>query len=860
MEVIISHVNLDFDGFASLLAAKKLYPEAKVVISDKQNAAVKQFLAIYRDSIDLAYDHTIEWDQVTHMILVDVASLQRVGDFAKTVDINQVRFTVYDHHPKTDDNVITDNETIEMTGAAVTLLIEEIIENKIEISSFEATVFGLGIYTDTGSFSFTNTTARDLKAASFLIENGMNLELINRFSDQMLFDSQQEIFNQLLINSHEVQIDGLNIMIATHEQKKFQGGLAILTRKLLETTGADAVIAIVEMQNRVYVVGRASSERINLLPLIYLFDGGGHEKAASATIKKGDFVQIQTVVSDHLKRIIKPAITARAMMATPVKTIAPTMTIDEAKNLMFRYGHTGLPVVEDGKLIGMISRRDIDKASHHNLGHAPVKAYMTQQVITIRPTTSLEEIQNIMIKHDIGRLPVVENGQLIGILSRTNVIEILHNQTLKEKLQSSAQVTPMNDVTEQMKAQLSEENYELLATIGRVADELRINAFMIGGIVRDILLARENDDIDIVVEGDGIDFANELATRFDGKVVTHENFRTATWEHPSGLKIDVTSSRIEYYDKPAALPHVEYSSLREDLYRRDFSINAMAIRLNESAFGELVDFFNGREDLEKKHIRILHNLSFVEDPTRILRAIRFEQRFGFTMDQETERLARTSIDKVASLSPTRISNELKAIFSEANPVEAMKRLFSLEFWQQLHIPKEEEVNILRHLDKFASTMEKLVGSCCLHKQKNYAYACTIAPFYRADDWQEKSSAFIIDRDNTNFLKECMSLKGLFLLNTIADISFGDLHEQLKKYSFEAILYTCTAESDYGDRLYTYLVARATLPELLNGGDLKALDIPVGPIYSRILLEIEKAYLNGKISSREQAIELAKTFL
>lgn len=854
MKVILSHVNTDFDALASMIAAKKLYPEAEMVITDKQNVSVKQFLAIYRDRIGLKQYTMIDWDKVEHIILVDVSSIKRIGPF-----IDQLRpdvtFTVFDHHPKTEDTVSFDDGKIEEIGATVTMLVEEIHKRNIDISSFEATVFGLGIYTDTSNFTNSNTTPRDMKMAGLLLERGMKLDLVNKFAEQIDSDEQSKIFNQLLINAHEYHIDGLDLIVSTHHQKKFQGGLSTLTRKLVETTGADAVITVVEMQKRIYVVCRALSNRISFLPLMDKLNGGGHEKAASAMIKKGIFDEILAIVNDSLPELIKPAITARAIMASPVKSIPPNTTIEEAANLMFRYGHTGFPVVEDDQLLGIISRRDIDKATHHGLGHAPVKAYMSSNVITISPNTSLEEIQNTMIKHDIGRLPVVEDGKIIGILSRTNVIEVLHNEKLKQQLEKTAQLTNQNNLKLLMKKQLPQEIYQLLLDIGKAADEAKINAFMIGGIVRDLILERKNDDIDVVIEGDGIEFAKFLTKKYGGEVKIHESFGTSTWQHPNGTKIDITSSRFEYYEHPAALPTVEHSNLREDLYRRDFTINAMAIQLNEQSFGEIIDFFNGREHLAKKTIKILHNLSFVEDPTRIIRAVRFETRFSFKMDQQTLELASVSMDKMKQLSKTRISNELRKLFTEDSPLDGLQRLFEIEFWSTIIDDFTGEATIMAHGKKLEETLHDHDVLNKNYEHKWFFYL--MLPFYQQSNWLELVKLYALNRKEIKLAEEIDELNKLW--PTIDSTTIGILHKQLKKISDEAILFFMTHPNQANDfdQLLHYLLERKTIPTLLTGQDLKALGIQPGPIFSSLLLDIESMYLEEKITTKEQAIQFVQ---
>jgi tRNA nucleotidyltransferase (CCA-adding enzyme) len=429
LQLIMSHVNTDFDALASMVAAKKLYPHAQIVISTKQNTQVKQFLTIYRETLDFIYDHSVDWTEVEEIILVDAASLTRIGNAVQQVDLKKINFLVYDHHPPSDENVTSDHARIEAVGATVTLLIEEMRQQKIPISPFEATLFGLGIYTDTGSFTYPTTTVRDFEAGGYLLEQGMNVEMIQRFADYTLYPEQQELLNQLFLEANTYEIDGLELVVSSYHMEEFLSGLNLITEKLLELTAADGVIAIVKMKKHVYLVGRGNAKRITLLPLLERFGGGGHEQAGSATVRDGDLRDTTKQVTDKLELLLKPATTARDMMSSPVKTLEPETKVVDASKLMYQYGHSGYPVAENGKIQGIITRRDLDKAIHSELSHAPVKAYMRMNPITIDPETTIEEIQKLVIKHNIGRLPVIKDEELLGIITRTDIIEWLHRES-----------------------------------------------------------------------------------------------------------------------------------------------------------------------------------------------------------------------------------------------------------------------------------------------------------------------------------------------------------------------------------------------------------------------------------------------
>lgn len=851
MQIIISHINTDFDALASMLAAKKIYPNAKVVISDKQNITVKQFLTIYREKLGLVKDSELDWETVTEIIMVDEASLARVSDYTKDINREEIKIIVYDHHPEKKEDVTPDAGKIEMVGAAVTLLIEEIIKDpSITISPFEATLFGLGLYTDTGAFTYNNTTARDLEAASFLMSKGMDLEIINRFSDEMLDSEQQAILNSLFQNIETLYVEGLQIVVSTYQTDKYTKGLATLVEKLSEVTDADATLIVVEMKNRVYLIGRSHSNRVNLLPLLEKWQGGGHEQAGSASIKDGDYKEILQGVKDNLAVMLTPAITARDMMSKPVKTILPETTIDEAGHLMFRYGHSGFPVVKEGELLGLITRRDLEKATHHGLGHAPVKAYMTTQVVSIHPETTEEEIQQLVIDQNIGRIPVIESGKLIGIVSRTNIIEMMHNKTLKENIEKTKQLNLKDNLQADMKAQLPSGIYELLKDISKSAKETQMPVYLIGGIVRDIILKKTNDDIDIVVEGNGITFAQKLYADYGGELILHESFKTATWTHPSNIEIDVTSSRLEFYDRPAALPDVESSTLKEDLFRRDFTINAMAIYLNEDGFGKLIDPFNGQRDLKEKRIKILHNISFIEDPTRILRGIRFETRFNFLMDEQTENLALQSMSSIKNLSANRIVGEMSRLFKEVNPVRSIHRLFELKFFYQYGVERTCEELSTHHATRLQAVYERHIKN-----QQPEWFDYFLMPFYEANKIQV-AKQFALRKRDIQFLQEMLKVEEIDHLQTIDKRS--DFHLLLKDYSDSAILFHLAKKSYSNESLIIdYLKRRKNLPPLLTGKDLIEQGLKPSTYFSEILFNLDLAILNDEISTKDEALEWLK---
>ncbi|PRO65066.1 CBS domain-containing protein [Alkalicoccus urumqiensis] len=677
MQIILSHNNADFDACASMIAAGLLYPEAKAVLPQRTTSEVEHFLTIYRDVFPFLRPHECPWEDVSEVILVDTDTVDaQVPELPEETVMH-----VIDHHSgeKPDFPVLGEYRR-EPVGACVTLLTESLQEKEISISPLEATALALGLYSDTESFTLPGTTPRDLSAGAFLLENGANLEVVDQFREVPLTAEQQALFQDLLEHSRPITIQGVELLLCRSEQEFYTGHLAHITRKLLQISGVDGVIAAARMGKKIFLTSRAQAPQIDFRPLMEGFSGGGHAQAASATIRDWTFARVLEEVEKKLPAIVSPMLTARTLMSSPARVIAPDTSVEQASKMLYRYGHTGFPVVEEEKLIGVISRRDVDKALHHGLGHAPVKGFMQRTPVTTSPEATLETVRSLMIEKQVGRLPVLENEKLIGIVSRTDVIQAMHGRMPTE---AAPRMPVKRQVTKTLERVLPADAIHLLRTIGETAAASSLQLYLIGGIVRDIFLGRANEDLDVVIEGDAISFAEILRGQFGGRVRPHETFRTATWVTPEHVHVDLTSARTEYYDFPAALPSVELSTLKEDLFRRDFTMNTLAVSLHPDTFGELTDYFNGLQDIWDKRIRVLYNLSFVEDPTRILRAVRFETRFSFQMDTQTKFLAGEAAPLLQSVSGERLASELSRLFTEADPRAAFQSFSRLHLEEHL---------------------------------------------------------------------------------------------------------------------------------------------------------------------------------
>lgn len=682
MDVITTHINADFDALASMLAAKKLYPDAILVFPGSQERSLRDFFVhstLYVFETQRIKD--IDIDKITRLVLVDTRQLSRIGKFKRTLRRPGLDIHIYDHHPPSSDDIRGSFEVIREVGATVTIILSVLRERGIEVNADEATVMMLGLYEDTGGLMFSSTTPEDFYAAGYLRARGASVNIISDMITRELTAEQVFLLNDLIQSATQYTINGVSLVIAIASMDRYIGDIAVLVHKLKDMENLDVIFALVRMEDRIYLIGRSRIEQVNVGQIAAGFGGGGHPTAASATIKGMALYEAKEELIRLLQENIQPERSSKDLMTFPVKSIEADRTLSEAGELLTRYDINVLPVLDKGRLVGLISRQVIEKASFHGLKGRPVREYMTSEFAMVTPGTPLAELQDLIIGRGQRFLPVMNGEELVGAITRTDILRSFQNDLMKaEDVVSPLESRRLHD-RKKMIAKLIEERLPkriqtILRDLGKAADQTGYSVYAVGGFVRDLTMRVSNLDVDVVVEEDGIQFAREVARLFSCRLRIYKKFGTAVLTFPDGKKVDVATARLEYYDSPAALPTVELTSIKRDLYRRDFTINTLAVRLNEAHFGELIDFFGALQDIKEKTIRVLHSLSFVEDPTRIFRAIRFEQRLSFQLDKHTQNLIRNAVKMgfLEKLSGGRIFAELLLILKENDPASILKRL------------------------------------------------------------------------------------------------------------------------------------------------------------------------------------------
>jgi tRNA nucleotidyltransferase (CCA-adding enzyme) len=874
LTVITTHINADFDAMASLLAAQKLYPGAVVVFPGSQEKNLRNF---FINSMVYLFNMTdikdIDFSKVKKLVLVDTRQAKRIGKMAALLNQPGIEIHVYDHHPPAPNDIEGHFVIHELTGANVTLLVEKIRKKRIPISADEATIMGLGVYEDTGSFTFPSTTERDLKTAAWLLSKGANLNIITDLITREITPEQVTVLNDLIQRTIRHHIHGIEIAVTSVTTRHYMPDFAFLVHKMMRMENIDAIFAIARMDNKIHIVARSRVPEVNAGFVLTDFGGGGHANAAAASVKNKTLAQTEHELVDALYATVRHRRRASDVMSAPPICIDAHLTCGQAAELVNRYSVNALLVTQTDRnqknLLGYITRQVIEKALYHHLSMVSVSEYMTTDIAQVAPDAELDEIQEKIIENKQRILPVVGPSGIMGVITRTDLLNLLVRSDTQKNNRLNGQRTNTvhartRVILKFMRERLSARLIELLQSIGSSAEALGYNAYVIGGFVRDLFLYHPNDDIDVVIEGDGIAFARQFSRETQTRIHTHEKFGTAVVIFPDGFKIDIASARMEYYEFPAALPTVEMSSLKLDLFRRDFTINTLCIQLNPNKFGTLIDFFTAQKDLKEKTVRVLHNLSFVEDPTRAFRAIRFEQRFGFTIGKLTVNLIHNAVrmDFFKRLSGKRVFSELRQILKEENPTPAIVRLNDFNLLKVIH-PSIELTDSLVNL--FTSTKKVIAWYDLLFMEESYmkwavyfmglVHSCDMATTMDICRQFE-----LTPRLKTIFGKERFAAKkSLLALERTTGIDNSAIYRELAAFRIEIVLYMMAAARTESVRkaISHFCVHLRFVQPLLKGKDLRALGLPPGPSYRKILDAIQDQKLNGHLETREDELVFAR---
>ncbi len=878
MQVILTHEQSDFDAVASQLGAFLLQDSAFAVLPKALNRNVREFLRFYSADLPFIPAGDLPKESITSVTLVDTQSLITIKGLNKKTSI-----FVIDHHKKK-NNLPPEWEFNQVESCAcTTYFIEQLIENNnLSLSIIEATLLLLGIYEDTGSLTYATTTARDASAVAYLLSRGASLKIAAEFLNPPLTPEQQKLFEALMVNSQTVTIANQHIFVSYADAPNLGDEVSSIAHKICDLIDPDALFIFVSIHEGIRLVARSVSDQINTSQIAKDFNGGGHQRASAALIKHNkknpsQLMDIVHVFLDELPGYVQPAVTVEQIMSKKPLTITPETTINEALTLMQRFGYEGYPVIRGKKIMGLLNRRAVDKARAHNLKKTAA-SLMEAGDIHVYPGDSLDHLQHIMARTGWGQVPVVSpnSQEIIGIATRTDLLKTLAGT-------QEGTIRKMN-LSLEMEKQIAPGQFSLLKLISIAASDINTPIYLVGGFVRDLILNSPSPDLDFVVEGDALQLASLLAERYGGKVTSHKKFGTAKWwplsaesETPS-IKIplptdqisdlpptiDLISARTEFYEKPTALPTVKKGSIKLDLHRRDFTINTMAVRLDNSFFGDVYDHWGGLNDLNQKKVRVLHSLSFVDDPTRILRAIRFEQRFAFNIEKRTLELMREAASLLEEVSGDRIRHELDQIMVEDKAIAMLSRIGKLGLFSYIHPSISWDEFTKKGLEKlFADHPAKEWNKyLCLNTHKRLiqgAYTILIMKMPPSD--VRKVIKRLRFKSN---LQKKLNAANQILHNksSLSSLTPGKFTQALEKYPPLAVYVNWITEENKGlrEKFERFIYKWRFIHPITTGDDLKQYGIPPGPIYRIILQKLRIYWINEEINSIEQEKQLLEKYL
>ena len=871
LPVILTHENADFDAIASLLAAWKIYPDATPVLPRRVNRNGRTFLALYGGELPMVRPEDLPRASVERAILVDTQSLTTVKGMQPDVSV-----LIIDHHPLARE--LPENWTYrgEELGATTTMLVEQIAAAGQAVSPLEATLMLLGIYEDTGSLSYLSTTARDAHAVGWLLERGANLSVANEYLHHPLGPQQQQLYHQLRDSVETLTVHGYAVVVATAKAESFDEEISTLAHKLRDMLEPSALLVLVALHDYVQLVARSTTDSIDVSVIARHFGGGGHARAAAALIRDRTLESVCAEMVALLPKIVQPAVTVADIMSYGVRTVEAELPIDTAAERMERTGHEGYPVVRAGEVVGLLTRQAVDRARRHHLGQKPVADVMDAGQAWVTPDDPVEKLQGLMFEYGWGQMPVVEEDQVIGIVTRTDLIKLW-----SAPAETSAAVQEINARLEEA---LSPLTLALVHRIGQAADQMGYSVYFVGGLVRDLLLDIPIVDIDLVVEGDAIALARRLRRQLGGRVRGHQRFGTAKWlidpetapdlvdalaaslpdqaaAVPNGLPpaIDFVTARTEFYTHPTALPQVERSSIKQDLHRRDFTINTLAVRLDPDRFGELLDFYGGEADLRAGVIRVLHSLSFVEDPTRILRAARLEARLNFKIELRTEQLIADAVPLLDRVSGDRVRHELVLIFHEAEPERALCRLHELGALEAI-------VPGLR-CDRWLKTRFRQLRRAgddpawgLAQVGMRFGYLGLLLYRLLPAKLRAIKKRLRLGRDDVKRLNEVQQIRERLPALAEAEQA-SQIYRLLSPFSTQALLLVWAAEAQVRPQIYRYQAELRDVETALDGHYLiERYGLDPGPLFGRLLNRVRDARLDDQVATRAEEEALLEQLL
>src|ERR671923_352851 len=375
--VVATHTNTDFDAFAAMLAVRRLYPDAVVVLAGSLNRNVREFYRLHADELELVEASRLELDRIRRLIVVETVQAARLAELEQVALDPAVEKVVFDHHGDAlPDWLPRENAVLSQDGALTTTLVGVLAEREIAVTPLEATVFALGIHEDTGSLTYATATQRDADALAWCLRHGARQAEIATYLHTPLAGDERDLLTALLGALESRTVAGVELLAAAVSWPRHVDGISNLAHKIVDLTDCKALVLLVEMDERVFCVARSRASELDAAGLARILGGGGHPQAASP-IFRGSLDDARSRLLDSLDAAVREPPRAREIMSRPARSVGPDEPVSAAMVVCQRYGQSGVLVLDGGKLVGAGFREGPDKANSPRLAPPPVKGIMT---------------------------------------------------------------------------------------------------------------------------------------------------------------------------------------------------------------------------------------------------------------------------------------------------------------------------------------------------------------------------------------------------------------------------------------------------------------------------------------------------
>lgn len=855
MQVVLLTEGSDLDSLSSAYALTLLEKDTYIYLPHSYSNSIKIALSFFKNKLNPKIIKNIDVKKLEKIFIVDTSSYEKIKQILNEANINKsIEITAIDHH-KSFENFPKDIKKITVNyGACTTYFIKQIEEKNINIDKKDATILALGLYEDTGSFRYSNTTYEDIKALSFLVKKGIDFNILNEILSKRIDEKSLKVINELLENLDISYIENTKIAISKAFCNEYIPDISQYLNLVKEFSDQDALFILIISKNKITIIGR-SNGKIDVASILAVFGGGGHKNAAAATIKNADYEEIIDIIETLvLKQILKDR-KVEDIAIKNFQVVKENTFLNNIKNLDEPF----LFVVDkEGIFKGILFTKTVKNAlKHKDVKSLTAKEFSIDDIIVFDSNTPIYEVETKVFSSNQDIFPVLKDKKPIGYISKKSYIASLHISPFEEEkdvFKSRQRLFPKYyNLKHKVKKYFPENIIDIFLQLGNTAKKLNMKIYLVGGIVRDIILGRKNLDIDILVEGDAIKLAYEFAKENGFVFHKFEEFMTAQVKTKDNIKLDFATARREIYEYPGAYPKVEKATLREDLFRRDFTINTLAIDITEENFGILLDYFYGYQDIRNKKIRVLHELSFIEDPIRIFRALRFAGRFGFKLGSHTEKLLKVAIQQnFIKVAPEgRINLELNLTFNEENVIEI---LFLMDEYKLLnHLIKYFVLNDFRKkvLEKIRDNI--LYFELIFNKKADKSIIYLLGLLYHLP--LEIATEFL---EKYYFEKAFKSFEEFYYLKDKINenLKNSEIYEYIKGITLETKIFLISyLPENLSKRILDIL--NKEKEKFITGKDLISLGLKPSPKFSKIQTEIFKKYLDNEIKDKKQALEYIK---